>query len=467
MNFKYKQSKILFLVMGIFSACLFGSSPISPKDTDELVNQVNPSWLTKTVMPMSAKDQLNSLNTFVTTVSTHRKQTGYVLPLGPKSKQKLHNMSSWLYSNLSAESFNQSDLPNIIRCAIALSESSFSNHYLFDALEYQLWTYNHQLLNDLDYTKLFYAMSQSQYFPKDKTFQEGKSSHPGFDFHTHLGKVVGNQIWLGENDEDVANVLTNIIIGYNMMSGSKLDSIEAEFKRLNLMFPLDKAIDALANLLDTCRDDSQKRSLIISIKNRKNLYKALLLDFICKTDSNFSADACFDSTQNMTISDALKRQRKLILKMREVINYKKPTSGKPASKFEEIIGEKLSTLGYTVESNVYDPNLCCEIDFVVTPPKGQVIRIEADGYFHFNQNFHGQTLTQDLNGLTRLQTNLLRKFGRVFRISSACNAKTYKQRIADFSKDFLEFAGGEEHSGFLPNGAEYASCIVKPQGSLV
>jgi len=459
MNFIYKPSKLLFLAIGIFSACLFGgSSSFRFNDTDELVRQKQPFWLAKTIKPMSAKDQLDSLNTFEKIVSTHRTQTGRVIPLGPESKAQLQKMSSWLYSNLVAESFNQSDLPSIIKCAIALSESFFSNHYLFNALEYQLWTYNHQLLNDLEYTRLFYAMSQSQYFPNDKTFQEGKSSHSGFDFHAHLGEIVVNQIWLGENHEDVAHVLTNIIIGYNMMSGSELDSIEAEFKRLNLMFPLDKAIDALANLLDTCRNDSQKRSLIISISNRKNLYKALLLDFICKTDPNFSADACFDSTQNMTISDALKRQRKLILKMREVINYKKPTSGKPASKFEEKIGEKLSTLGYTVESNVYDPNLCCEIDFVVTPPKGQVIRIEADGYFHFNQNFHGQTLTQDLNGLTRLQTNLLRKFGRVFRISSACNSGEYYKRINSIFDIFKKFDASQDRVRFLPDGGEYRTC---------
>jgi len=144
--------------------------------------------------------------------------------------------------------------------------------------------------------------------------------------------------------------------------------------------------------------------------------------------------------------------------MREVINYKKPTSGKPASKFEEKIGEKLSTLGYTVESNVYDPNLCCEIDFVVTPPKGQVIRIEADGYFHFNQNFHGQTLTQDLNGLTRLQTNLLRKFGRVFRISSACNSGEYYKRINSIFDIFKKFDASQDRVRFLPDGGEYRTC---------
>lgn len=91
MNFIYKPSKLLFLAIGIFSACLFGGSSSSRfNDTDELVSRAKPSWLTETIEKMSAKDQLDSLNTFVTTVSTHRKQTGYVLPLGPKSKKKLH-----------------------------------------------------------------------------------------------------------------------------------------------------------------------------------------------------------------------------------------------------------------------------------------------------------------------------------------------------------------------------------------
>ena len=433
-------------------------------DTDELVSRAKPSWLTETIEKMSAKDQLDSLNTFVTTVSTHRKQTGYVLPLGPKSKKKLHNMSSWLYSNLSAESFNQSDLPNIIRCAIALSESSFSNHYLFDALEYQLWTYNHQLLNDLDYTKLFYAMSQSQYFPKSQTFGACTSSHPGFDFHAHLGKIVANQkktinhLRYKAKSKDVARVLTNIVIAYNMMSGSELESIETEFKSMKLIFPLDGAIDALADLFDTCADDHQISNLITSIPNRKNLYKGLLLDFICKTESVFSASACFDLTQEMP-TDALKRQRKLILEMRKVLNINNG-GGTPVSGFEAEIGKRLSKLGtrYKVKNNVYDPNLCCEIDFVVTPSKGTVARIEADGYLHFNQNFHGHSLTQDLNGLTRMQTNLLRKFGRVLRISGACNSGEYHKRINSIFDIFKKFDASQDRVRFLPDGGEYRTC---------
>ena len=290
----------------------------------------------------------------------------------------------------------------------------------------------------------------------------GCSSHPGFDFHAHLGKIVANQertinhLW--HEAEDVAHVLTNIIIGYNMMSGSELESIATEFKRLNLIFPLDKAIDALAILLDTCRDDSQKRSLIKSIPNRKNLYKGLLLDFICKTESAFSASACFDLTQEMP-TDALKRQRKLILEMRKVLNINNG-GGTPVSGFEAEIGKRLSKLGtrYKVKNNVYDPNLCCEIDFVVTPSKGAVTRIEADGYFHFNQNFLGHSLTQDLNGLTRMQTNLLRKFGRVLRISGACNSGEYHKRINSIFDIFKKFDASQDRVRFLPDGGEYGTC---------
>jgi hypothetical protein len=457
----YQLSKMFVLGLGIFSTCLFASHK-QPDDTDQLMQGKNPSWLTETIAPMSARDQLDAINTFKAEINAHRQQTNYVLPLGSESKEKLKSMSSWMYSNLIAESFNQEDLPAIIECAISLSECFFSNHYLFDALEYQLWTYNHEPpgLGDLGYTRLFYAMAQSRYFPKQQTFGASSSSHPGFDFHKHLSVIVEKkrtelkEPWIHfDAKRDIAQTLSNIIIAYNMMSGEEFSAIRDEFHSKSLAFPLDEAIDALLILRN-------KHFSITAIPNSKNLYKSLLLDFICKTESDFSASACFDSAQEMPAE--FLGQRQLILDMRQAFNNNSSQNNEVMSQFERKVGEQLATLGapYNLENNVYDPDLCCEIDFVVTNTEtGTVTRIETDGYFHFNQNFHGVEITQDLNGITRLQTNLLRKFGKVLRISGACDNATYKNRIKGICQNFKKFEGADLRTWFLPPSHEYASCI--------
>ncbi len=321
---------ILLLVVGIFSANLFGGSGASPsfKDTDELIKSRKAAWLSETIEPMSAKDQLKSINEFKGAVTAYRQTTkGYILPLGPQSKEKLRKMSSWLYSNLVAEFFNQKSLPDIIECAISLSECSFSAHYLFDAFEYQLWTYNHKLLNDLDYTRLFFAMSQSQYFPNQSGYslEQQAYSHPGFDIHEHLEEIVANQkkkigyAWLGYGArKSITQTLANIVIAYNMMSGEEFDSIEGKFQSLNMTFPLDGAVSALVDLFDKCTD-SEKEQCVTSIQNSKNLYKSLLLGLICKTEMHFPARACLDPNQPMP-SEALEKHRKLVLDIRKILN---------------------------------------------------------------------------------------------------------------------------------------------------
>ena len=450
--------------MGMYPMYVFASAAIPhANDTDELIKRNNPSWLTETIEPMSARDQLASINKFKAAIDTYREQTGYILPLGKNSKAKLRKISSWMYSNLVAESFNQSDLPLIIECTISLSECSFSNRYLFDALEYQLWTYNHEPpgLDDLGYTRLFFAMAQSQYFPKQQMFGVSSSSHPGFDFHKHLKMIVekkGKELkapWIRfDAKRDIAQTLSNIIIAYNMMGGEEFSAIRDEFHSKALAFPLDEAIDALVILRN-------KHFSITTIPNSKNLYKSLLLDFICKTESDFSGSSCFDSTQEMP-TESLKKQRQLILDMRQTFNNNPSKNNEVMSGFEREVGRQLATLGarYNLENNVYDPDLCCEIDFVITNTQtGVITRVETDGYFHFNQNLHGSKITSDLNGLTRLQTNLLRKFGKVLRVSGSCDAATYKRRIMGICENFKKFEESVLRSWFLPPSHEYASCL--------
>lgn len=491
----YQLSKMFVLGLGIFSTCLFASHK-QPDDTDQLMQRKNPSWLTETIAPMSARDQLDAINTFKAEINAHRKrlqQKKCILPLGPESKEKLKNMSSWMYSNLTAESFNQEDLPAIIECAISLSECFFSNHYLFYALEYQLWTYNHEPpgLGDLGYTRLFYAMAQSQYFPKQQTFG-ACAFHPtcpeqenfeetsdssfssleaslGFEFHEHLRRIIeykGKKIQksLGfYKKEEIAKILTNIIIGYNMMSGKAFSNIKSQFDSRALVFPLDTAITTLADLLDTYADDEQRKRFIKdAIPNKKNLYRSLLLDFVCKSETGSSASFCFDLTQEMS-TNALKRHRKLILDLRDVINSKPVKKTKPTG-FEILVKRELSSAHYKVEGNVYDLNLCSELDLVVTNTQtGEVTIIESDGYFHFNQNFHGDEITSDLNGETRLKSSLFQHFRKVLRISGACNKTAYKNRIEEVSSVMRTEDFKNNRVWFIPSpeisASEYASCI--------
>ncbi len=466
MNSKRRLLKVFFLGTGIFSSSIFGSSLIL-NNTDELVKSKDPSWLRQTIAPMSAEDQLSSINAFKASIATYRQHTNYILPLGPQSKEILKKMTSWLYSNLVADSFNQTDFPDIIQCGVSLSECSFSSHYLFDAFEYQLWSYNHDLLDDWNYTKLFFAMAQSQYFPKQKCLGTSPSSYAGFDFHDHLGKIVDKQIrkiqnrWLGFNSKkNIVQVLTKIIIGYKMMGNEQLLNIRDKFHSVSLVFPLDGAIAALADLLDSFSDEFQKKKFIETIPDRKNLYKSLLLDFICKTESVLSPSKYFDTAQEMP-TETLKKQRQSILDMRSVLKSN-AMSGKVVTGFEKLIGKQLARLGnrYKIENNVYDTNLCSEIDFVVTNIQtGAVIRIETDGYFHFNQNLHGSEITSDINGQTRLQTNLLEKFGKVLRISGACDKKTYEKRIKSILSDIKRFEISQHKRKFIPNSAEYNSML--------
>jgi hypothetical protein len=479
--------------VGMYPMYVFASAAIPhANDTDELIKRNNPSWLTETIEPMSVRDQLASINKFKAAIDTYREQTGYILPLGKNSKAKLRKISSWMYSNLVAESFNQSDLPLIIECTISLSECLFSNHYLFYALEYQLWTYNHEPpgLGDLGYTRLFYAMAQSQYFPKQQTFG-ACTFHPtcpeqenleetstssfssldaslGFEFHEHLGRIVeykGKKIQksLGfYKKKEIAKILTNIIIGYNMMSSKAFSNIKSQFDSRTLVFPLDTATTTLADLLATYADHEQRKRFIKdAIPNKKNLYRSLLLDFICKPETGSSANSCFDLTQEMP-TDELRKHRKVILDLREVINSEPVKKTKPSG-FEIRVKRELSSAHYKVEDNVYDPNLCSELDLVVTNTQtGEVTRIEPDGYFHFNQNFHGADITSDLNGETRLKSSLLQHFGKVLRISGACDDAEYENRIRIVSsvmrgKDFKN-----NRVWFIPSprigASEYASC---------
>ncbi len=484
-----KLLRIFILAVETFSVCLCASAVHRVSDTDQLMQRENPRWLNAHVEKMSARDQLDSINDFKAEINRYRKQTNYILPLGTKSKAKLKNMSSWLYSNLVADSFNQNDLLDIIQCAISLSECYFSSHYLFDALENQLWEWGYQppRLDDLGYTKLFYAMAQSQYFPKKQSgmfvsfcpicpeqrdVEETSSSSSldssaGFEFHAYLGNIVDRARRKIQNNnlgfykkKEIAEILTNIVIGYNMMSGKAFSRIKEQFEPTD--FPLDVAITTLADLLDTYADDVQRERFIKdAIPNKKNLYRGLLLDFICKPETGSSANFCFDPTQEMP-TDVLKRQRKLILDLRAVINSEPVKKTKPSG-FEIRVKRELGS-HYKVKGNVYDPNLCSELDLVVTNTQtGEVTRIEPDGYFHFNQNFHGAEITSDLNGETRLKSSLFQQFGKVLRVSGACDTAAYESRI----RSVLSVMRGKDFKNnrvwFIPSPrirtSEYASCF--------
>lgn len=456
-----KLLKTFILTIGTFSACLCANTADRISDTDQLMQSKNPTWLRARIKTMSVEDQLVSIKDFRDEINRYRNQTDYILPLGPKSKEKLKNISSWMYSNLVTETFDQSNLLPIIQCAISLPECYFSSHYLFDALEYQLWSYNQDLpgLDDLGYTKLFYAMAQSQYFPDQE----------GIDFHRHLRKIVDRARGNFQNrrlnyhkNKEIAEILTNIIISYNMMSGKVFSRIKEQFDPEG--FPLDRAITTLADLLDTYADNAQRENFTnIIIPNKKNLYRALLLDFTCKLEVGSSISSCFD-TRHVMPTDALRRHRKLILDLRSAINSK-PAKKTKQSGFESRVRRELLNSHYKVESNVYDPNLCSEIDLVVTNIQtGEITRIESDGYFHFNQNFHGDKITSDLNGETRLKSSLFGQFGKVLRVSGACNGIEYEARIRSVlttlsSNDFEN----NNRVWFIPSpkikGSEYASCL--------
>lgn len=496
MSARYKSLKLFCVFMGITSTFLFGGGVSSNiKDTDDLISRRNAAWLNKFIEKMSAKDQLKSINEFKDVITTYRQQSkgkGYILPLGPKSKAKLREMSSWLYSNLVNDTFNQDDLPNIIQCSISLSECSFSAHAIFDALEYQLWSYNQEPsgLDDLGYTRLFYAMGQSQYFPTQSGYDpvQKMESYPGFDIHEHLGVIVKRQRLKiqylrfdseAENAahtlaENAAHTLANIIIAYNMMSSQTFTGIRDEFYSKHLIFPLDGAISALADLFDKCRGIKGK-VFIDFLPNddrsmyRRNLYRGLLLDLIRKVErKGMPASSCFDIKRAMPTPD-LKRHRDLVLDLNKSLNRNCKDNNKPLLKlavnkkegrgFEHLVGKQLPKLGnsYTIENNVYDPNLCSEIDFVITTKTGKIIRIEADGRYHFIQNVHGDTLTQSLNGESRMKTNILRKFGKVLRISGACNDAEYYERISSIVSAIKSFEKSGADVRFIPASAEYAS----------
>jgi len=108
-------------------------------------------WLQADIPTHSAEQQLHFIEAFR---SVYKNNTKFVVPLGKKSKTRLNEISSYVRSNLVTDRYNQTNFKTCVACAIAFSECDFSNHLLFDALEYSLWTGD--LITDLQYTRLFF-----------------------------------------------------------------------------------------------------------------------------------------------------------------------------------------------------------------------------------------------------------------------------------------------------------------------
>jgi len=143
-------------------------------------------WLQADIPTHSAEQQLHFIEAFR---SVYKNNTKFVVPLGKKSKTRLNEISSYVRSNLVTDRYNQTNFKTCVACAIAFSECDFSNHLLFDALEYSLWTGD--LITDLQYTRLFFSMSSCQYAPGQNG--TNPSQHEGFSFHKYLGGIIQRQ----------------------------------------------------------------------------------------------------------------------------------------------------------------------------------------------------------------------------------------------------------------------------------
>ena len=135
------------------------------------------------VLTHSASEQFRFLEEFR---SLYKAYATWVIPLGILSKARLVEISSHVYSNLITDRYSPDDLENYVEIAIALSECDFSNHHIFDALEYCLWSGD--IITDLQYTRLFFSMSSCQYAPGE--YGSNPYQHDGFKFHEYLGDII-------------------------------------------------------------------------------------------------------------------------------------------------------------------------------------------------------------------------------------------------------------------------------------
>ena len=414
-------------------------------DTDELMEHDRKGWLQTAVPTHSARDQLEYIKAFHLSYKLNSK---LVIPLGEISKVRLKEISSWVYSNLVTDRYNQSDFLNCVECTIKLSECDFSNHYLFDAIEYCLWTGDP--ISDLQYTRLFFAMSSCQYAPGEKS--TNPFQHEGFEFHKYLGDVIQRQNTQSRStgeDKKKVEILSTIIIGYNMMKGTEYEKIRKEFLSKGIPFPADTAINSLSFLFKTYNESYRKKKFLKLIPhdhnvNQVNLYVSILNDLICSSESSTTnIDSLFDPIFFMP-TPLLKQQQKLMLGIR-------PPNGRglrgKASGFEIKVNAEIQRLSnsHTVISNYVHPQLGCELDFFLVNKKTkQAIIVECDGYYHFKQNIHGSEIHTEINGSSWLRTNIFRKFGKVLRISGACNKADYNRHINNVLSSIIHLENSEE-----------------------
>ncbi|MBA4250020.1 MAG: hypothetical protein C0432_03700 [Candidatus Puniceispirillum sp.] len=436
-------------------------------DTDHLMNHKNRGWIETKVASHSAKDQLAFVKVFHSTYSTYKQgknkqgKPNNIIPLGEQSKRRLKEVSSMIYGNLITDRYNVEDFHDSVACAIELSKCDFSNHYLFDALEYCFWTGDSVL--DLDYARLFFSMLSCQYAPGCKS--QNSFQHEGFEFHKRLGEIIDNQsgvIESKDNDMEKIEILTSIIIAYNMMKGSEYTKIREAFVSNSIDFPCDSAIIKLKNLLQAYCGIGRKKDFFRlfpfqSIINATNLYVSLLNDLICQTESHkLTLNNLLDPSFYMP-SSFFKTQQSLMLRVKP---YQKNNRSKSASGFENLVGKELQKLSgtYDIKRNYCHPNLGCEMDFYLTHKSTKrVIIVECDGYYHFTQNIHGSEMSCEINGLSWMRTNIFRKVGKVIRISGACSRDEYYKRINSIVQNIININTSEDDMLFIGSGYNFST----------
>ncbi len=455
--------KICILIALLWnSTILYSANLQNYADTDSLMNHKNRGWIEAPVATHSARDQLVFVKAFHSTYATYKQEKKHIIPLGEGSKRRLEQVSSMIYSNLVTDRYNLKDFQNSVACAVALSECDFSNHYLFDALEYCFWAGDS--VSDLDYTRLFFAMLSCQYAPGCRNVCQFQ--HVGFEFHKHLGQIINNQnITIQSQDEDrqKIEILTSTIMAYNMMKGSEYTKIRKEFDQENREFPCDASIIKLEGLYQVYCSARRKKDffdlfpLRTSVINSTNLYVSLLNDLICQTEAKgITLNNLLDWSFHMP-SPFLKFQQKLMLGVKPYQKYKSSTS---ASGFENLVDKEIQKLSkdYDIKRNYRHPDLGCEIDFYLTHKiTKRVIIVECDGYYHFTQNIHGPTIDVEINGLSWMRTNIFRKVGKVIRISGACSGDEYYNRIYSIVQNIINLNTSEDDMLFIGSGYNFST----------
>lgn len=422
------------------------------RSTDDLMDHKIPGWLRTYVATHSAKDQLGFIESFKNEYSEYKRLNNFNIPLGEISKGRLREISSMLYNNLVTGRYSQDDFENTVLSAIALHKCDFSNHCLFDALEYCLWTGN--AISDLSYVRLFFAMTSCRY-------------SPSFDFHNSLSIIIQKQSDLVASYQDEKTkieILASTIIAYNMMKGVDYIKVKTECEQRRIDFSYDVAIQKLWVIYKVYYDARWKKDFFelfpshteYSMINSTNLYVALLYDLICKIENINTVTGSIISIKNILDekcfmpSKELKFHQKLMLSMQ---SYKK---GKVyQNRFERQVENMIQPLSnsFCIYRNLWHRDLGCELDFfLINKETGQIIIVECDGYFHFSQNIHGVENRLEFNGLSLMKTGLFAKFSKVLRVSGVSSFNGEYYDLSGVTQKIIDLAQSDRSLSFFGLG---------------